>query len=97
MTDFPHAWARLAWEEGHRPHHLKDAGNRRQKDAGGSKRRAGETAAALRELAARGVYLSEAARILGVTPSTIQSVAKSNGITLRRSTGMEGRRNGKSS
>lgn len=98
MKDFPHAWARLAWEEGHRPLHLTGVSQSTSREHGAmGRRKAGETAAILRELAEQGLYISEAARQAGISPSTASDIAKRNRITFRRGNTMEGRRLGRTS
>lgn len=85
MTDFPNPWAEMAWKEGHRPLHLsKNMTEQETKLNATRRKRAGETAEKLRELAAQGYWITEAAKIAGVSTSTVQNLAKKHGIQFER-------------
>lgn len=84
MDDFPHAWAKLAWEEGHRPLHLTSVKQLDAKERGKKRREEGESVNRLRDLAADGYSMAEAARAIGVCNSTVAHLARRHGIAFVR-------------
>jgi hypothetical protein len=82
--EFPHAWAELAWKEGHRPLHLTGVTQEQTQGRGRKKGKPGENVEKLRELAATGAHLTEAARKIGLSPSTAKWLAVRHGIVFQR-------------
>jgi hypothetical protein len=82
--EFPHAWAELAWKEGHRPYHLTGVTHEEAKERGRKKFGRGENVEKLRELAATGIYITEAARQIGISPSTAKWLAVKHEIVFQR-------------
>jgi hypothetical protein len=89
VTDFPHAWAELAWKEGHRPYHLTGVTKEQAQERGRKKGKPGENVEKLRKLAATGIYITEAARRIGISPSTAKWLAAKHGIVFQRGNSAE--------
>lgn len=78
-------WAERAKQEGHRPLHLSQPMTAAETKLNATRRqKAGVTAEKLRKLAEQGVWLTDAAHAIGVSPSTAKNLAVKHNIPFKR-------------
>lgn len=75
-------WRSLARKEGHRPMHLVNPRQEEKREDGRKKGAHGVTAGRIRDLADEGLTITEIARALGISPSTVHDHSSRHGIKL---------------